>query len=213
MKNFNHKVSLEKNPIISIDVTHGHFSTRHVHTNYYLDVGSMKANAFIARDVARELAIPYISSTLVDTIVCMENTKLIGAFLAQELLHDGTAIMNAGGDINVVTPMSSVGGQFIFYDNEIDWIKNKNILLLTATLSSEMTLEMVLECLNYYNGHIKGISTLFSYSKVVANMEISTLFTPADIPGCKIYNTKECEMCKAGQKLDAFISNEGYKKI
>jgi len=207
------EVPLEKNPIISMSVIPGHFSTSVVHTNYYLDVGTMKANAYIARDVAQELAIPYVSRTMIETIVCMQNTKTIGAFLAQELLREGTAIMNSGGEINVVSPMNSVDGKWIFYDNEVEWINNRHVLLLMATISSDRTLQSAIECLEYYNGIVSGISSLFSYSKIVANNEVNALFTPIDVPGCKIYLTHECELCKAGQPLEAFISNEGFRMI
>ena len=213
MDNKSIRISLEKNPNISIRVVPGHFSTSFYHTNYYLDVGTLKANAFVARDVARELAIPYISTTIVDTIVCMENTKVIGAFLAQELISEGTAVMNSGGEINIVTPMSSVDGKLIFYDNELEWINNKHILLLTASISSGRTLNSALECLSYFSGVFAGISALFLYLDAMPYMKINTLFTSDDIPGYKVYSTGECALCKGGQKLDAIISSEGYKKI
>jgi len=206
-------VILEKNPIISIRITPGHFSTSFNHTNYYLDVSTLKANAFIARDVARELAAPYISTAIVDTIVCMENTKVIGAFLAQELLQEGTAVMNSGSDIHVVTPMNSIDGKMIFYDNELEWISNRHILLLTASVSSGRTLERALECLSYYNGILAGISALFVFSGVMDHLKIHSLFTSDDMPGYKVHSINNCEMCKAGQKLDALVSSEGYKKI
>ncbi|MDR1566701.1 MAG: hypothetical protein LBS48_05400 [Treponema sp.] len=51
-------ISLVKNPVISIKVIPGHFTTSNAHSNYYLDVSDLKADALVARDVARELAIP-----------------------------------------------------------------------------------------------------------------------------------------------------------
>ena len=213
MDNKTYSISLEKNPIISINVTPGHFSTGSYHSNYYLDVSSLKSNALVARDVARELAMPYYTSALVETIVCMENTKVIGAFLAEELLQEGTAVMNSGGEIHVVTPMYSIDKKMIFYDNELEWIENRNIILLTAAVSSGQTLNNVLECLTYYNGIITGISSLFLYSDAELDMKINTLFTSGDIPGYKVLPSGKCGMCQTGEKLDALISSEGYKKI
>jgi len=206
-------ISLEKNPIISIEVTPGHFSTGHFHTNYFLDVSTLKANSFIARDVARELALPYLSSTLVDTIVCMENTKVIGAFMAQELFSEGTSIMNSGDEIYVVTPMNSTDGKLTFYDNEVEWIRNRHIILLTTTLSSGRTVSSALECLSQFNGVIAGISALFQFKNAMPHLNVNTLFTSDDIPGYNVIISEECQMCKNGQKLDALISSEGYKKI
>ena len=207
------RIPLEKNPVISIKATPGHFTTGFFHTNYYLDVGSLKANALVARDVARELAVPYLSSTLVDTIVCVENTKVIGAFLAEELLQEGAAVMNSGGEIHVVTPISGADEKLLFYDNEIEWITNRNIILLTTTISSGRTVNDVLECLSFYKGIVTGISALFLYSGAMREREIHTLFTSDDIPGYKAVQSSECGLCRAGQKLDAIISSEGYKKI
>jgi len=207
------KYFLEKNPLISITGTPGHFSTSIYHTNYYLDVSTLKANALVARDVARELAIPYVSDTDVNTIVCMENTKVIGAFLAQELLREGPDVKNSGGEINVVTPMSSIDGKLLFYDNELEWIKDKHIVVLSATISSGLTLNSALECISYYKGIISGISALFFFSSAMPHMKINALFTSEDIPGYKVYSSGDCEMCKAGQKLDALISSEGYRRI
>jgi len=206
-------ISLAKNPLISIRVIPGHFSTSNAHFSHYLDVSSLKANALVARDVARELAVPYLSSTLVDTIVCMENTKVIGAYLAEELLQEGTAVMNSGGEIYVVTPMYSTAGKLIFYDSEVEWIENRNILLLSTNISSGQTLNSALECISYYNGIITGISALFVSSSFKLEREIHTLFTSDDFPGYKLYDIGQCEMCKAGLELDAIISTEGYTKI
>ena len=206
-------VSLDKNPIISIKVTPGHFSTGSFHSNYYLDESKLKSNALVARDVGRELAMPYLSSALIDTIVCVENTKVIGAFLAEELLQEGTAVMNSGGEIYVVTPMSTVDKKLIFYDNELEWIVNRNIILLTTTISSGRTLGGVLECLSYYKGNVVGISSLFLFPSAVPHLKVNTLFHSDDIPGYEVVPSNMCEMCKNGQKLDALISSEGYKKI
>jgi len=205
--------SLEKNPIISIKVTPGHFTTGHFHTNYYLDVSGLKYDALVARDVARELALPYLSSTLVDTIVCVENTSVIGAYMAEELFQDGAAVINSGSAIRVLKPKLSSERKFIFLDNETEWIKNKNVLLLTTTISSGQTLNNALDCLAYYKGNVVGISALFLYSGAVPEQKINTLFTSDDIPGYTVTEPDGCSLCISGQKLDALISSEGYKRI
>ena len=206
-------VSLEKNPLISIKVIPGHFATANAHLSHYLDVGTLKFNALVARNVAQELAIPFLSSTLIDTIVCMENTHVIGAYLAEELLREGTSVINSDGDINIVAPKHDVNGRLIFHDSEIEWITNRRILLLVTTVSSGRTLEKALECLDYYNGKIVGISSLFMSSLENREQQIQTLFTADDIPGYKTFASGECEMCSAGIKLEAIVSSDGYTKI
>ncbi|MCL2271122.1 MAG: phosphoribosyltransferase [Treponema sp.] len=206
-------VSMEKNPLISVKIIPGHFTTGNAHSNNFLDVNSLKSNALIARDVARELAIPYLSSTLIDTIVCMEKTEVIGAYLAEELLRAGTAVMNQDTEVHVITPISNANGNWVFQDNMVNLVSGKNVLLLFASISSGRTLNTTIECLEYYGGKMVGISSLFVASLKKHTQEIHTLFTEDDIPGYKIFNTGECAMCKAGQKLDAIINSEGYTKI
>jgi len=206
-------ISLPENPIINIKVIPGHFTTSNAHSNFYLDVSGLKASAKVARDVAQELAMPYFSSILVDTIVCMEKTEVIGAYLAEELMHDGMSVINANRDIHVVTPIGNINGNLVFPDNVIEWISNKFVILLVASISSGRTVKSAMECLSYYGGKVAGISTLFLSSREKLDQEIHTLFTSDDIPGYKLYNTAGCDMCKSGLKLDAIINSEGYTKI
>jgi len=213
MDNKSYKISLEKNPIIAIKVTPGHFTTSTRHINHYLDVSELKTNALVARDVAQELAIPYLSSALVDTIVCMERTEVIGAFLAQELLQPGTAVMNSGGEIHIATPVNNIHGHMIFQDNVIEWITNKNVILLVASVSSARAIHIGMDCIAYYGGRLAGISALFVASPEKQKDKINALFTSDDIPGYQLFETVDCTMCKAGEKLDALVNSDGYTRI
>jgi orotate phosphoribosyltransferase len=206
-------VSLAKNPIIAIRIIPGHFTTSNAHINNYLDVSGLKSSSLVARDVAQELAIPYLTSSIVDTIVCMEKTEVIGAFLAQELLQHGTGVMNSGNEIHIVTPINNVNGNMIFQDNLVEYITNKHVILLVASVSSARALHIGIDCINYYGGKLEGISALFVASPDNQKEKINALFTSNDIPGYKLFSTAECEMCKAGVKLDAIVSSEGYTRI
>ena len=208
-----YKVSLEKNPKIAITIVPGHFSTSNAHSNHYLDYCELKCNALVARDVARELAIPYLSSTVIDTIVCIEKTSVIGAYLAEELLQDGTSSINSDGLIHVVSPITSAYGNWVFPSKRVEWIKDRNILLLVATISSGRTLNSMLECISYYGGKLAGISTLYLASPDMYQHTVNALFTSEDISGYRLFTPGDCEMCKNGQKIDALISSEGYTKV
>jgi len=205
-------VSLAKNPAITINITPGHFTTNNAHTNNYLDVSNLKSNTVIAKDVAQEFAIPYISNTFVDTIVCMEKMEVIGAYLAQSLSQDGNSV-STGNKIYVVSPISNAYGNLIFPTSVVEWIAGKSVLLLMASISSGRTLSGGIECINYYGGKLVGVSALYLASNVRSDMTIYPLFTSEDIPGYKLYSTNECELCKKGVKLDAIISSEGYTKL
>jgi len=206
-------ISLAKNPKIAIKVVPGHFSTSNKHSNNYLDFCELKCNVMIARDVARELAIPYLSSTMIDTIVCIEKTAVIGACLAEELFQEGTSSINAGNEIHVLSPIHNAYGNWIFPSNRAEWINGKNILVLVATISSGRALHNVLECISYYGGNLTGISTLYLASHEMRQDNINALFTAEDIPDYQLFNPADCEMCKNKQPLDGIISSEGYTKI
>ena len=133
-----------------MNVIPGHFTTSHFHLSHYLDLFDLKSNAAIARNVAVELAVPYIHSTPVDTIVCMEGTEIIGAYLAEELRQSGRSVINSEREIHVVSPIYSVDKKLIFHSNVQEKIKNKNVLLLVSSISSGATIKSALECLSYY---------------------------------------------------------------
>ena len=76
-------------------VAKGHFATSHSHINYYIDVTTQKSRLSEARAVAKELVSAYQHSTIVDTVLCLDGTQVIGTCLANELTKDGFANMNA----------------------------------------------------------------------------------------------------------------------
>lgn len=213
MKNEAFTVSLTKNPSITMKVIPGHFTTNHFHISHYLGLNNLKTNAYLARDVARELALPYLTSTLVDTIVCVEGTNVIGAYMAEELMLEGTSVINSGKEIRIVTPMSNINGELIFHSNMEKYILNQNIILLISSISSGRTLSKVLECLSYYAGRIVGISALFNAYPGKSKEEVNSMFTNEDIPGYQVFSPAQCVMCTESHELDAIIIDGGYTKI
>ena len=202
-----------KNDDITIDVTPGHFTTSSAHTSHYLDVSKLKYDARIARQVAHEFAIPHLAKTIVDTIVCIEDTQVLGAYLAEELLQEGFYIINTDRDISVVSPDSNVNGQLIFHKGVKELIDGKKIMLLLATVSTGKSLWRALECLNYYGGELVGVSALFSTEPEVYGQEIFTVFSSKDIPEYHHASPANCPLCKAGTPLDAIVSAGGYTKL
>ena len=207
-----YSVSLESNPLITMRVIPGHFTTSNSHLSHYLDVSSLKANARAAREVAKEISMPYLSSTLVDTIVCMERTEVIGAFLADKLMESGMTAIN-GGDIHVITPISNNIGNLSFKSSTVGLLAEKNVLLLATSVSSGRTLDSALDCLAYYRAKVVGISALFAVVAEYPGLPLHALFTSARIPGYRSYSSRDCELCRAGIPLDALVSSEGFTKI
>ncbi|MCL2814101.1 MAG: hypothetical protein FWD23_05825 [Oscillospiraceae bacterium] len=207
------KVSSQKNPLITINAAPGHFATGSSHISHYIDISALKSSASVAKNAARELAVPYLTNTLVNVIIYMEGTEIIAAYLADELLQAGPGVINDGGEIYVITPISSSTGHFIFHENVQEKIFNKNILLIVASTSTGATINRAVECLAYYGGRLVGISAIFSAIPEIEGWKVHSLFTCDDIPAYKFYKPFECEMCEKGRKLDAIINSEGYTKI
>jgi len=155
------EISSKKNSRIKIGIIPGHFATNHSHINYYVDMTTIKTNHSIAKLAATELANEY-RNTYIDTIICLEGTEMIGAFIAEALTQKGFTNINEEKDISVITPEMNSNNQMIFRDNIQKSIYNKKILLLIASASTGKTINRSTECLKYYNGNLTAIASIFS---------------------------------------------------
>ncbi|MFR6093622.1 MAG: phosphoribosyltransferase, partial [Faecalibacterium prausnitzii] len=133
-------------------VAKGHFATSHSHINYYIDVTTQKARLSEAKAVAKELVAAYQHSTIVDTVLCLDGTQVIGTCLANELTKDGFANMNADQTIYVITPEYTSGSQIILRDNLAPMVRGKHVLILSASITTGYTVQAAIEAVNYYGG-------------------------------------------------------------
>jgi orotate phosphoribosyltransferase len=205
-------LSCEKNPHITLRVIPGHFTTSNSHLSHFIDVSGLKSNVSMAREVAKELSQAYLSTARIDTIVCMERTEVIGAFLAEELMASGVSAID-GGDIHIITPISNNIGTLSFLTSMVGLLAGKNVLLLTTSVSSGRSLNGALDCLAYYQAKIIGISTLFRVASASPELKINALFTSDAVTGYKSFSSRDCELCRAGLPLNALISSEGFTRI
>ncbi|MCL2138893.1 MAG: hypothetical protein FWH41_05115 [Treponema sp.] len=212
MENF-FTVKSRNNPKISVKVAAGHFATSSAHRSHYIDIFDLKSSATAAREAARELAIPYRGNIVVDLIVCMDGTEILGAYLANELLQSGLGVINEGSEIHIITPTLRADGRFIFHQNVQEKIMNKNVVLMVASMSTGVTANNVMECLSYYCCKLVGISAVFTVAPSVSGQIIHSLFSNNDIPDFNFYNPSNCPMCKEGRKLDAVFNSEGITKL
>ena len=137
-------------------VAKGHFATSHSHINYYIDVTTQKARLSEAKAVAKDLVAAYQHSTIVDTVLCLDGTQVIGTCLANELTKDGFANMNAHQTIYVITPEYTSGSQIILRDNLAPMVKGKHVLILAASITTGYTAQAAIEAVNYYGGAVAG---------------------------------------------------------
>ncbi|MGN0625314.1 MAG: phosphoribosyltransferase [Oscillospiraceae bacterium] len=208
-----HEIRARNAGKVKIGVIPGHFATNHSHVNYYVDMTAVKTSSSTAKEAASLLAQEYMMGTNIDTIVCLEGTEMLGAFLAQALSDPSIPVLNAGHDINVITPELNASNQMIFRDNTQKMIWSKHILLLMASVSTGKTINRAVECLQYYGGNLVAISAIFSAAAESRGIKINSIFTPGDIPEYQSYGTGECPLCAAHKKVDAIVNSYGYSKI
>lgn len=203
----------KKNAKARIKMLRGHFATRNSHVNTYIDVSTVKTRHNNARETAKTLAAEYLTHTMVDTIVCLKNTEVIGTFMAETLADSSHMSMSAGNNISVVTPEFDSVGQLFFRDNSQRMIEGKHVLILTDSMATGALVYQAIQSVLYYQGSVCGICAVFSAISKVAGMEVKTIFTSSDLPEYKVYSTHDCPLCKAGEKLDGIVNSFGYAKL
>ena len=202
MENMTTKITSSYNNALDIKVVDGHFATNHSHINRYIDMTTIKSRRKMALAAAKSMATEYVATTIVDTIVCMDGTEVIGAYLANALTENGIVSMNQHQTIYIMTPEVHSSGQLIFRDD-----------LHLASATTGKTIKQSIECIEYYGGSISGISAIFSATDEVAGHEVHSLFSKKDIDDYASYSVDECPMCKAGKKIEAIVNSYGYSML
>ncbi len=201
-----------KNPngTIPLRAARGHFATSHSHVNYYIDLTKTRHMLSEAREAALQLANNFKSSTVVDTILCLDGTEVLGACMASELTRTIRLNLNSNRTIYVVTPDRGSGSQLIFRDNTAPMIVGKNVLILASSVTTGYTVMGAIEAVKYYGGKTVGICSLFSCIDEYEGFPVTSLFYAKDVvPDYESKVFTECPLCKEGLKLDAMINAHG----
>lgn len=198
---------------VFLRVSKGHFATNHSHINYYIDVTTQKTRLSEAKAVAKELVSYYSNSTIVDTILCLDGTQVIGTCLAEELTKGNFVSLNAHQTIYVLTPEHTAGSQIIFRDGLLSALKGKHVLILAASVTTGYTAKSAIEAIHYYGGHVAGISSIFTTVKECMGYPVRSVFETADLEDYQSYPSHECPLCKAGKRIDALVNSFGYSKL
>ncbi len=202
-----------KNPDVFLRVKKGHFATMHLHTNYFIDVTIQKMRFSEAQAVAKELAENYKVHTIIDTILCIDGMQVVGACIAEELTGDHYINMNANRNMYVVTPELLSGGQIMFRDNLVPMIKDKNVLILAASVTTGKSALVAIDAVNYYGGKVVGVASIFSTVDECDHHPVNSLFDPNDLGDYESYKPHQCPICKNGEKIEALVNSFGYSKI
>ena len=202
-----------KHKNLFLRVSKGHFATSHSHINYYIDVTTQKARLSEAQALAKELVSYYSTNTVVDTILCLDGTQVIGTCLAEELTNGNYLNLNAHQTIYVVTPEHTTGSQLFFRDNIVPMIAGKNVLILAASVTTGYTAQAAIEAIKYYNGAVAGVCAIFATLDECAGYPIYSVFDPNDLGDYATYPSHECPLCKKGIKIDALVNSFGFSTI
>ena len=191
----------------------GHFATSHSHINYFMDITMQKSRLSEAKAIAEELLSYYQTTTIIDTILCLDGMQVVGACLAEALTSNNFMNLNAHQTIYVLTPEYTSGSQIIFRDNISPAIRGKNVLILAASVVTGYTVKSAIEAISYYGGNVVGISSIFSTQDKFMGYDVISAFNPDDLPGYSSFTPMECPMCRAGQRLEGLVNNFGISKL
>lgn len=208
-----YKVFSPNDSKVAMKVIPGHFVTTHSHITHYVDMTTLRARQNEAEAAARILASKYANNTPVDSIICLNGCEVIGAYLAQELTKSGIMCLNAHHTIYVTSPEQDINGQMIFRDNSKIMVEGKNVLILSTSITTGVTLDKAIDSVEYYGGRVRGIASIFSFISKARGVEVNSIFDAKDLKGYASYDAKVCPMCKAKQKIDAIVNGYGYSKM
>ena len=198
---------------VPLRYTRGHFATNHSHINYYIDITYQKTRLSEARDVARQLMTQLNPVALVDTILCLDGTAVIGTCLADELTKSGFQSINAHQTIYVVEPEYNANSQMIFRDNIKPMIRGKHVLVLMASMTTGFTAKRSIEAIGYYGGYVAGVAALYSAVRDAGGYPVASVYTLSDLPDYASYDYRECPYCKQGVPIDALVNSFGYSAL
>jgi len=195
-------------------VSPGHFATSHSHINYFIDVTTQKTRLSEATAVAEELVSYYNSTTIIDTILCLDGTQVIGTCLADELTKANFVNLNAHQTIYILAPEYTSSSQIIFRDSVAPMIEGKNVLILAASVTTGYTAKSAVEAIQYYGGTVAGIASIFATVDTCMGYQVRSVFNPKDdLPGYASFSSHECPLCKQGVRIDALVNSFGFSKI
>lgn len=194
-------------------VQRGHFATSHSHINYFIDVTMQKTRLSEAKAVAKELLSYYQTTTIIDTILCLDGMQVVGSCLAEQLTNNNFMNLNAHQTIYVVTPEYTAGSQMIFRDSIAQAITGKNVLILAASVVTGYTTKSAIEAITYYGGRVAGISSIFATVDKYLGYDVVSAFNPNDLPGYASYAPHECPMCRAGNRIEGLVNSFGFSKL
>lgn len=229
------KIQSKSYPELELKVIPGHFMSEKFHQNYYIDMSALKMRQTEAKIVAHVMAEKYIekldvddklsslvepsllnmaiSSKKIDTIICLDGCEIIGAYLAEELRNVGVLTSNEHGCFNIISPEFDHTGGMIINDSIKNMIIDKNVLIVSGCAITGHTIEKIIQTICTFHGYITGVSVIFGNIETVLDYHVYQVFSKKDFPDFMLFSPDQCEICKAGVKVDGFIYSYGFEEI
>ena len=191
-------------------VTKGHFMKTNGHMNYYIDVTMQKSRLSEARAVAEELVSYYNNTTVIDTILCLDEMQVIATCMAERLTSAGFMNLNAHQSIYILTPEKVAAGRFIFRETSVPMISGKNVLILTSSVATGRTTSVAIDAIKYYGGTVAGLASIYSAVDECDGIPVHSVFDANDLDGYYCVPAHECPLCKEGQMVDGVVTSYGF---
>lgn len=207
------KIDHSKNKDVVLRYIPGHFITPNSHVNYYMDLSDMKARQREARATGEELAEMYLASDVIDTILCLNGTEVIGSYMANKLTKAGIISANRHQTMYITSPEYNVSGQMMFRENNKHMIHGKKVLVLIDTATTGSTLKSAIGSIKFYGGTCIGISAIFSVATQIDGLQIRSLYSTRDLPDYASYRFDNCPLCQSQVAVDAICNGFGYSSI
>lgn len=198
---------------VTLKVAKGHFATRHSHINYLIDVTAQKASLLEAAAVAQQLAERYLSAVPIDTILCLDGTRVIGTCLAGQLTQPGSGSVNEGRDMYLLMAGVDETGHVIMGGSTHSMVEGKHVLVLMSSVTTGETARISMEGIHSHGGYVSGIASIYSSLPEVAGVPVSTLYDCSDLPDYASFTFDACPLCQKGVPLDALIDSFGYSEL
>lgn len=198
---------------IPLRAAKGHFATNHSHINYYIDMTYTKHRLAEAQQAARELVMRMAHGTVVDTILCLDGTEVLGTCLAEEMTRSGFRNSNEHNTVYVVTPETTSAGQYIFRENTAHLIHRRRVIVLAASVTTGNTVLAAIDAVRYYGGIPAGVCAIFSCLEECAGFPLSYIFHSSVLEDYRCLPSNHCPLCKAGVKLDALVNSYGISSF
>ena len=163
-----------------------------------------------ARAVAEELISYYKTSTVIDTILCLDEMQVIATCMAEQLTASGYMNLNAHQTIYILTPEKVSAGRFIFREGSASMIRGKNVLILTSSVATGRTTSVAMDAVKYYGGTVAGLASIYSAVDECNGIPVRSVFDANDLDGYYCVPAHECPLCKEGHMVDGVVNSYGF---